>query len=76
MHKISVVLKNHHVTILFPILFALEVAQAVYWKTHPDQMLHITYGFSQKNRMDEFSSKTGCVMALELQNQNSGKISG
>ena len=24
-----------------------------YWKTHPDQMLHIIYGLSQKNRMDE-----------------------
>ena len=29
-----------------------------YWKTHPDQMLHIIYGFSQKNRMNEFSSET------------------
>ena len=29
-----------------------------YWKTHPDQMLHIIYGFSQKIWMDEFSSKT------------------
>ena len=39
-----------------------------YWKTHPsknqefsDQMSHIIYGFSQKIRMDEFSSKTACV---------------
>ena len=31
------------------------------WKTHPDQMLHITYGSSRKIRMDEFSSKTVCV---------------
>ena len=31
-----------------------------YWKTHPDQILHIIYGFSQKIRMDEFSNKTAC----------------
>ena len=28
-----------------------------FWKIHPDQMLHIIYGFSQKIRMDEFSNK-------------------
>ena len=37
-----------------------------YWKTHPDQMLHIIYGFSQKIRMDEFSSKTACVTTWKM----------
>ena len=37
-----------------------------YWKTHPDQMLHIIYGFSQKIRMDEFSSKTVCVTTRKM----------
>ena len=41
-----------------------------YWKTHPDQMLHIIYGFSQKIQTDEFSSKTA------LENENFRKISG
>ena len=31
-----------------------------FWKIHPDQMLHIIYGFSQKIRMDEFSSNGLC----------------
>jgi len=44
-----------------------------YWKTHPsknhefsDQMSHIIYGFSQKIRMDEFSSKTACVTTRKM----------
>ena len=37
-----------------------------YWKNHPDQMLHIKYGFSQKIRMDEFSSKTACVTTWKM----------
>ena len=32
-----------------------------YWKTYPDQMLHIIYGFSPKIPMGEFSNKTVCV---------------
>ena len=34
--------------------------------THPDQMLHIIYGISQRNRMDEFSSKTACVTTRKM----------
>ena len=41
-----------------------------YWKTHPDQMSHIIYGFSQKIRMDEFSSKTVCVTPQLKKTQN------
>ena len=37
-----------------------------YWKTHPDQMLHILYGYSQKIRMDEFFSKASCVTCLKM----------
>ena len=37
-----------------------------YWKIHPDQMLHTMYGFSQKIRMDEFSSKTACVTTRKM----------
>ena len=33
---------------------------------HPDQMFHITYGFSQKIRMDEFSSETACVTTRKM----------
>ena len=36
-------------------------------------MLHIIYGFSQKIRMDQFSSKTACD---DPENENFRKISG
>ena len=37
-----------------------------YWKTHPGKILHIIYGFSQKIRIDEFSSKTACVTTRKM----------